>query len=46
MKENKGNGLADKEAIHKEVHSQPHSSGVEKRKTLSKTIDMESLPCH
>ena len=44
MKENKGKGLADEEAVHDEVHCQPHLFGVEKRKTLSKTIDMESLP--
>ena len=29
MKENKGKGLADKEAIQEEVHSQPCPSGVE-----------------
>ena len=44
MKENKGKGLVDEEAVHEEVHCQPHLFGVEKRKTLSKTIDMESLP--
>ena len=29
MKENKGKGLADKEVIQEEVHSQPCPSGVE-----------------
>ena len=45
MKENKGKDLADEEAmLEEEVHSQPHPSGAEKRKTLSKTVDMGSLP--
>ena len=44
MKENKGKGLADQEVIQEEVCSQPRPSCVEKRKTLSKTIDMDSLP--
>ena len=46
MKENKGKGLANEETIQegKEVHSQPCPSGVEKRKNLSKMIDIESLP--
>ena len=45
MKENKGKGLADEEAMQEEeVHSQPRSSSVEKRKTLSKMVDMGSLP--
>jgi len=46
MKENKGKGLADKEPVQEEVCSQPCPSGVEKRKILSKTIDMDSLPSH
>ena len=46
MKENKGKGLADEEAIQEEVHSQPCPSGAEKRKNLSMMIDMESLPSH
>ena len=48
MKENKGKGLGDEEAIQEgeEVHSQPCPSGVKKRKTLSKMVYMESLPSH
>ena len=46
MKENKGKGLANEETVQEgeEVHSQPCPSGAEKRKNLSKTIEMESLP--
>ena len=46
MKENKGKGLANEETVQEgeEVHSQPCPSGAEKRKNLSKTIDIESLP--
>lgn len=45
MKENKGKGLADEEITQEEeVHSQPCLAAGEKRKTLSKTIDMRSLP--
>ena len=45
-KENKGKGLIDEEAFQEEqeVHSQPHPTGVEKRKALSKTIDIGSFP--
>ena len=48
MKENKGKGLANKETMSKEeeVHSQPRPSGAKKRKTLSKMVDMGSLPSH
>ena len=48
MKENKGKGLVDKETMPKEeeVHSQPRPFGAEKRKTLSKMVDMGSLPSH
>ena len=48
MKENKGKGLANKETMPKEeeVHSQPRPSGAKKRKTLSKMVDMGSLPSH
>ena len=46
MKENKGKDLANEETVQEgeEVHSQPCPSGAEKRKNLSKTIDIESLP--
>ena len=46
MKENKGKGLANEEAIQEEVHSQPRPSSAEIQKTLSRTVDLESLPSH
>lgn len=46
MKENKGKDLANEGAFQEgeDVHSQPCPAGLEKRKALSKTIDMGSLP--
>ena len=46
MKENKGKGLANEETVQEgeEVHSQPCPSSAKKRKNLSKTIDIKSLP--
>ena len=46
MKENKGKGLADEETMQEGTHSQPRPVVGDKRKTLSKTIDMGSLPSH
>ena len=43
MKENKGKEVVD-EAIRQEVQSQPHLAVGDKRKNLSKTIDLENLP--
>ena len=45
MKENKGKGLADEETM-PETQSQPRLIAGDKRKTLSKTIDLENLPSH
>ena len=45
MKENKGEGLADEETM-QETHSQPCPVARDKRKTLSKTIDLGNLPSH
>ena len=44
MKENKGNRLANEETIQEGTYSQPCPAMRDKRKTLSKTIDMGSLP--
>ena len=44
MKENKGNGLIDEETMQEGTHSQPRPVVGDKRKTLSKMIDMGSLP--
>ena len=44
MKENKGKGLANEETMQEGTHSQPCPEIGDKRKTLSKTIDMGSLP--
>ena len=46
MKENKGNRLANEETIQEGTYSQPCPAMRDKRKTLSKTIDMGSLPSH
>ena len=46
MKENKGKGLADEETMQEGTHSQPPPIVRDKRKTLSKTIDIGSLPSH
>ena len=43
MKENKGKGLANEETMQK-TYSKPHPAAVDKRKTLSKTIDLGDLP--
>ena len=43
MKENKGKGLADEETMQK-THSQSRPDVGDKRKTLSKTIDLRNLP--
>ena len=43
IKENKGKEVVD-EAIRQEVQSQPHLAVGDKRKNLSKTIDLENLP--
>ena len=43
MKENKGKGLVDEGTI-LETQSQPHPSAGDKKKTLSKTIDLGDLP--
>ena len=43
MKENKGKGLVDEEIV-QETHSQPHPATRDKRKTLSRTVDLNSLP--
>ena len=45
MKENKGKGLANEETMQK-TYSKPHPAAVDKRKTLSKTIDLGNLPSH
>ena len=45
MKENKGKGLADEETMPK-TQSQPRLITGDKRKTLSKTIDLGNLPSH
>lgn len=45
MKENKGKCLADEDITQEEeVHTQSCPSAGEKRKTLSKMVDMGSLP--
>lgn len=46
MKENKGKGLANEEAFleGEDVHAQPRPDVSEKRKALSKTVDMGSPP--
>ena len=43
MKENKGKGLVDEETL-PETQSQPSPSAGDKRKSLSKTIDLGNLP--
>ena len=43
MKENKGKEVVDK-AARPEAQSQPHPSVGDKRKILSKTLDLENLP--
>ena len=43
MKENKGKEVVD-EAIKQEVQSQPRPVVGDKRKNLSKTIDLENIP--
>ena len=43
MKENKGKGLADEETM-QETHSQPRPVTRDKRKTLSRMVDLGSLP--
>ena len=43
MKENKGKGLVDEETLPK-TQSWPHLVPTDKRKTLSKMIDLGSLP--
>ena len=43
MKENKGKEVVD-EATRPEAQSQLHPSVGDKRKTLSKTLDLENLP--
>ena len=45
MKENKGKGLVDEGTI-LETQSQPRPFAGDKRKTLSKTIDLGDLPSH
>ena len=46
MKENKGKEVVD-EAIRQGVQSQPRPAVGDKRKNLSKAIDLENLPsCH
>jgi len=45
MKENKGKGVVNEETL-PEMESQPHLSVGDKRKHLSKTVDLENLPCH
>lgn len=46
MKENKGKGLVNKEAVQggENIQTQPHPATSEKRTTLSMTIDIRSLP--
>ena len=44
MKEKKGKGLADEETMQEGTYSQPRPAVRDKRKTLSKTIDMGSPP--
>ena len=44
MKENKGNGLIDEETMQEGTYSQPRPVVRDKRKTLSKMIDIGSLP--
>jgi len=43
MKENKGKEVVDK-AARPEAQSQPHPAVGDKRKSLSKAIDLENLP--
>lgn len=43
MKENKGKSLVDEETV-QETHSQPRPFDGDKRKTLSKMIDLGNLP--
>ena len=45
MKENKGKEVVD-EATRQEVQSQPHPAIRDKRKNLSKVIDLENLPSY
>ena len=45
MIENEGKGLADEETM-PETQSQPRLIAGDKRKTLSKTIDLRNLPSH
>ena len=45
MKENKGKGVVNEETL-PETESQPRLSVGDKRKHLSKTIDLENLPSH
>ena len=45
MKENKGKGLVDEETM-LETQSQPRLIDRDKRKTLSKMIDLGNLPSH
>ena len=45
MKENKGKEVVD-EANKPEAQSQPHLVVRDKRKNLSKAIDLENLPSH
>ena len=45
MKENKGKGVVNEETV-LETESQPRLSVGDKRKHLSKTIDLENLPSH
>ena len=45
MKENKGKGVVNEETL-LETESQPCPSVGDKRKNLSKTVELENLPSH